>query len=70
MNHYAIFAIGMFVGMFAGFILLGLLACPRIAELEATVAGLRELLNVRGPASNPTEQLYYNVATQDTEVEG
>lgn len=63
-NNYAIFAIGLFVGTFLGFLILGLLTAPRMAELEATVAGLRELLNA------PDVSLVRNVRAMDREVEG
>jgi hypothetical protein len=44
MNPYLAFIIGLVVGTCGGFLLLGILAGPRIAELEHTVRGLRALL--------------------------
>lgn len=44
MNPWAAFIIGIFLGFLLGFLALGLLVGPRLAELDATVQSLRELL--------------------------
>lgn len=38
------FLVGLFIGFVLGFLALSLLAAPRVAELEATVQGLRQVL--------------------------